>query len=79
MKKFDAKEFIAVLHGIKDYAVPKGWVTIDQIRQELNLAHTRNASSRAFELFKRGLLERMAHQSKAKTGQCHQCYCSDAV
>jgi predicted transcriptional regulator len=74
MRKIDTSEFIAVLHGIKDYAVPKGWSTIEQIRQELNLSHTRNASSRAFELFKRGLLERIAHQSKAKTGQCHHCY-----
>jgi hypothetical protein len=75
MKRFDAHALVAAMHGAtRDYSVPKGWYTIEQIREELNLAYTRNASSRAFDLHKRGLLERMAHQSKAKTGQCHQCY-----
>jgi predicted transcriptional regulator len=74
MKKFDPKDFVAAFHGVKDYSVPKSWFTIEQIRQELNLGYTRNASSRAFELHKRGLLERQAHQSKAKTGQCHRAY-----
>ena len=74
MKKFEPKDFIAAFHGVKDYTVPKGWSTIEQIRQELNLAHPRNASSRAYELFRHGMLERVAHQFKAKTGQCHQSY-----
>lgn len=74
MSKVALSAVIAALNGQRDYAIPKGWSTIEQIRQELNLAYTRNASSRAFELHKRGLLERIAHQSKAKTGQCHNCY-----
>ena len=74
MKKFDPKDFIAAFHGIKNYSVPKGWFTIEQIREELNLGYTRNASSRAFEMHRRGLLERQEHQSKAKTGQCHRAY-----
>jgi len=53
---------------------PKGWLTIEQIRQELNLSHARNASSRAADLARRGLLERQPHQFKANTGQCHKAY-----
>jgi hypothetical protein len=53
---------------------PPGWFTIEQIRQELRLSHTRNASSRAADLCKRGVLERMSHQFKAETGQCHKAY-----
>jgi len=53
---------------------PEGWFTVEQIRVELAMAHTRNASSRALDLFRRGLLERQPHQFKAKTGQCHQAY-----
>jgi len=53
---------------------PKGWLTVEQIRKELGLAHARNASTRAADLCKRGLLERMAHQFKADTGQCHKAY-----
>lgn len=74
MKPFDARLLVAAINGKGDYSVPKGWSTIEQIRVELNLAYTRNASSRAFELHKQGLLERMAHQTKAKTGQCHYAY-----
>ena len=57
-----------------DYAPPAGWSTIEQIRDELNLAYTRNASSRAYDLHRRGVLDRLAHQFKAKTGQCHRAY-----
>ena len=53
---------------------PKGWLTVEQIRQELQLAHARNASSRACDLARRGLLERQPHQFKANTGQCHMAY-----
>lgn len=53
---------------------PSDWFSVEQIRQELNLAHTRNASSRAHELHKRGLLDRQPHQFKAATGQCHRAY-----
>ena len=53
---------------------PKGWYSVEQIRKELGLAHTRNASSRAHELHKRGLLDRQPHQFKANTGQCHRAY-----
>ena len=53
---------------------PKGWLTVEQIRKELGLAHARNASSRAADLAKRGLLERQPHQFKAATGQCHMAY-----
>lgn len=74
MKKFDPKDFVAAFHGTKDYSVPKGWSSVEQVRQELNLAYVRNASTRAFELFRHGLLERTAHQFKAKTGQCHHAY-----
>ena len=58
----------------RDIPPPKGWFTVDQIREELRMAHTRNASSRALDLHRRGLLERQPHQFKAKTGQCHMAY-----
>ena len=74
MSRPDTKAFLAAFYGHAEYSVPKGWHTIEEIRQELNLTHTRNASSRAFDLYKRGLLERVTHQTKAKTGQCHHCY-----
>ena len=74
MSPFDAHALVAAMHGGRDYSVPKGWLTIEQIREELMLAHTRNASTRARDLWRRGLLERQPHQSKAKTGQCHKCY-----
>jgi hypothetical protein len=74
MKPFDAHALVAAINGKRDYACPKGWSTVEDIRKELNLAHTRNASSRAYDLHKQGLLERLAHQFKAKTGQCHYSY-----
>ena len=58
----------------EDTPPPAGFSTVDDIRAELRMAHTRNASSRAYDLFRRGLLERKAHQFKAKTGQCHKAY-----
>jgi hypothetical protein len=58
----------------KDYPCPKGWFTVEQIRVELSMAHTRNASSRALDLQRRGLLERQPHQFKSGTGQCHKAY-----
>jgi len=57
-----------------EHPCPPGWTTVEQIRQELKMSHTRNASTRAYDLFRRGLLERQPHQFKAKTGQCHQAY-----
>jgi predicted DNA-binding transcriptional regulator len=57
-----------------DIPCPEGWSTVEQIRVELAMAHTRNASSRAYDLYRRGLLERQPHRFKAKTGQCHQAY-----
>ena len=74
MSKTDAKAFFAALNGKVEYPCPKGWYTIEQIRQELNLAYPRNASSRALQLHRQGLLDRQAHQFKAKTGQCHRAY-----
>jgi len=74
MRRFDAAALIAAMHGKREYACPKGWSTVEDIRKELNLTYTRNASSRAYELHKQGMLERMAHQFKAKTGQCHYSY-----
>ncbi len=74
MKRFDAHALVAAINGKRDYSCPKGWSTVEDIREELNLAYTRNASSRAYELHKQGLLERLAHQFKAKTGQCHNAY-----
>jgi predicted DNA-binding transcriptional regulator len=53
---------------------PKGWFSVEQIRHELRMAHTRNASTRAYDLYRRGLLERQPHQFKAATGQCHKAY-----
>ena len=58
----------------KEYPCPEGWFTISQIREELSIAHTRNASSRALDLHRRGLLERQPHQYKSGTGQCHMAY-----
>jgi len=63
-----------VREDVPDYPVPAGWSSIDDIRNELRMAHSRNASSRAYDLFRRGLLQRQTHQSKAKTGQCHKAY-----
>lgn len=74
MKRFDAHALVAAINGKRDYSCPKGWSTVEDIRKELNLAHTRNASSRAYDLYKQGLLERLAHQFKAKTGQTHHAY-----
>jgi hypothetical protein len=74
MKRFDPSGLITLLQGVRDYACPKGWFTIEQIRGELNLAYPRNASSRALQLHRNGLLERKAHQFKAQTGQCHMAY-----
>lgn len=58
----------------EEHPCPAGFSTVEDIRAELRMAHTRNASSRAYDLFRRGLLERKAHQFKAKTGQCHKAY-----
>ena len=58
----------------EDQPCPAGFSTVEDIRKELRMAYTRNASSRAYDLFRRGLLERKAHQFKAKTGQCHKAY-----
>jgi hypothetical protein len=74
MRRFDAHALVAAMNGKRDYSCPKGWSSVEDIRVELNLAHTRNASSRAYELHKQGLVERLAHQFKAKTGQCHNAY-----
>ena len=63
-----------VRDSVQDYPVPKGWFSVDDIRNELRMAHTRNASSRAYDLFKRGMLERQAHRFKANTGQCNMAY-----
>ena len=56
------------------YPCPKGWTTVEQIRQDLRMSHTRNASTRAYDLYRRGLLERQPHQFRAGTGQCHKAY-----
>lgn len=74
MRRFDPAKLIEALREAEVIPVPKGWTTVEQIRDELNLAHTRNASSRALDLHRRGVLDRMAHQFKAKTGQCHKAY-----
>lgn len=74
MRRFDPARLIEALRQEHVIPPPKGWATVEQIRQELKLNHARNASSRAADLARRGLLERMAHQFKAKTGQCHRAY-----
>jgi predicted DNA-binding transcriptional regulator len=74
MRRFDPARLIEALRQENDIPPPKGWFTVEQIRQELRLAHARNASSRACDLARRGLLERMPHQFKAGTGQCHRAY-----
>jgi hypothetical protein len=56
------------------YPCPEGWTTVEQIRQDLRMSHTRNASTRAYDLYRRGLLERQPHQFKSGTGQCHKAY-----
>lgn len=63
-----------VRDSVEHYPVPEGWFSIDDIREELRMAHTRNASTRAYDLFRRGLLERKAHSFKANTGQCNRAY-----
>jgi hypothetical protein len=74
MRRFDPARLIEALRQEHDIPPPKGWLTVEQIRQELKLAHARNASSRACDLARRGLLERQPHQFKAGTGQCHRAY-----
>lgn len=75
-----SKQLLAVLmehlSEAKPGAIPQpaGWFTIEQIRVELGFSHTRNASSRAADLSKRGVLERLAHKFRADTGQCHKAY-----
>lgn len=54
--------------------VPKGWYTISDIRQELGFSYNRNASSRAFELYQRGVLERRLYRARVSSGHCHQTY-----
>jgi hypothetical protein len=74
MKRFDPARLIEALRQENLIPVPKGWLTVDQIRTDLNLAYTRNASSRAHDLHRRGVLDRQPHQFKANTGQCHKAY-----
>lgn len=74
MRRFDPARLIEALRQEDVIPVPKGWLTVEQIREELNLAYTRNASSRALDLYRRGVLERQPHQFKANTGQCHKAY-----
>lgn len=74
MKRFNPALLIEALRNENAFPPPKGWMTVEQIRQELNLAHARNASSRACDLARRGVLERMPHQFRAKTGQCNMAY-----
>lgn len=74
MRRFDPYALMKALRSECDIPPPKGWFTVDQIREELKMAHTRNASTRAHDLHRRGLLERQPHQFKAKTGQCHMAY-----
>ena len=74
MRRFDPARLIEALRQEHVIPPPKGWSTVEQIRQELKLRHVRNASSRAYDLTRRGLLERQPHQFKANTGQCHKAY-----
>ena len=74
MRRFDPAKLIQALREDHIIQPPKGWLTVEQIRHQLNLSHVRNASSRAADLARRGLLERQPHQFKAKTGQCHMAY-----
>lgn len=74
MRRFDPARLIEALRQEDEIPPPKGWSTVQQIRQELKLSHVRNASSRAADLARRGLLERQPHQFRAKTGQCHRAY-----
>jgi hypothetical protein len=74
MRRFDPARLIEALRKENEIPPPKGWATVEQIRQELQLRHARNASSRAYDLTRRGLLERQPHQFKAGTGQCHKAY-----
>jgi hypothetical protein len=74
MRRFDPARLLEALRHEHVIPPPKGWSTVEQVRQELRLTHVRNASSRAADLARRGLLERMAHQFKADTGQCHKAY-----
>lgn len=74
MRRFDPARLVEALRHEYVIPPPEGWLTVEQIRQELRLRHVRNASSRAADLTRRGLLERMPHQFKAMTGQCHKAY-----
>ena len=74
MRRFNPALLIEALRQESIIATPKGWSTVEEIRQTLNLAHVRNASSRACDLARRGVLERMPHQFKSGTGQCHRAY-----
>jgi len=74
MRRFDPTKLIEAMRHEHVIPPPKGWLTVEQIRQQLQLAHARNASSRACDLARRGLLERQPHQFKAGTGQCHRAY-----
>jgi hypothetical protein len=50
MRRFDPARLIEALRKENEIPPPKGWATVEQIREELNLAYTRNASSRALDL-----------------------------
>lgn len=58
----------------EEHPVPAGWFSVLQICKELQLAHTRNASSRAYDLCRRGMLERQQHIYKTNSGHCHKAY-----
>ena len=74
MRRFDPFRLVEALRHEYVIPPPEGWMTVEEIRTELKLRHARNASTRAADLARRGLLERMPHQFKAKTGQCHKAY-----
>ena len=74
-----AKELLALLlatdQGVEtNFAVPEGWSTIHDIRRELRMNHTRNASSRAHDLWRIGVVERRLHRFTALSGQCNKGY-----
>lgn len=74
-----AKELLALLVRTEQgaettFAVPEGWFTIHDIREELRMNHTRNASTRAHDLWRIGVVDRKLHRFTALSGQCHKGY-----
>jgi hypothetical protein len=64
----------AVRQAVREPETPKGWFTVGQIREALGVTYDRNASSRARELWRRGMLDRLQVKTQCPSGSVHKGY-----